>query len=326
MKMTLKAKLISSILAFIMVASLMMVGIFASPTVTLQMGGNVSFSANGVYADITGNIVGTQDHPTGSPLQLSTISIDYTNTETEVDLSGENSDWTTMPLTFDENGSEITVTMNIQNKASDRAIKVTITDNTNIENVTVERAYNSTTFASNTDTRTINGGQSGRYTFKLSVGSQNSPASGSFSLDVKLENTENVESQKYTASITNTDYNEANFYVMADDGIVQTIGYGDNVDINTSVISVAMNESDFSSANSIAIQNREDESDIELYAEGRYQPRILVNEIRIATHAEAGYWIQDATVDAISNIEISTNGQVITLYLASNCDITFSRS
>ena len=37
--MTLKAKLISSILAFIMVASLMMVGIFASPTITMQMGG-----------------------------------------------------------------------------------------------------------------------------------------------------------------------------------------------------------------------------------------------------------------------------------------------
>ena len=324
--MTLKTKLISYIIAFIMVASLMMVGIFASPTVTLQMGGNVSFSANGVYADITGNIVGTQDHPTGSPLPLSTISIDYTNTETEVDLSGTNSDWTTMPLTFDENGSEITVTMNIQNKASDRAIKVTITDNTNIKNVTVERAYNSTTFASNTDTRTINGGQSGRYTFKLSVGSQNSPASGSFSLDVKLESTENAEEQKYTASITNIDYDEANFYVMADDGMVQTIGYGDNVDINTSVISVAMNESDFLSANSIAIQNREDESDIELYAEGRNRPKILVNEIQIATYIEAGYWEQKTTVDAISNIEISSDGQVITLYLASNCDITFSRS
>ena len=325
MKMTLKAKLISSILAFIMVASLMMVGIFASPTITMQMGGNVSFTANGVYADITGNIVGTQDHPTGSPLQLSSISIDYTNTETEVDLSGENSDWTTMPLTFDENGSEITVTMNIQNKASDRAIKVTITDNTNIENVTVARAYNNLTFSSNTNTQTINSGKSGSYTFKLSVDSQNSPASGSFSLDVKLENTENVEEQKYTASITNND-NSRPFYVMADDGIVQTIGYGDNVDINTSVISVAMNESDFSSANSIAIQNREDESDIELYAEGRYQPRILVNEIQIATYIEAGYWEQKTTVDAISNIEISSDGQVITLYLASNCDITFSRS
>lgn len=324
MKMTLKTKLISCIVAFIMVASLMMVGIFASPTITMQMGGNVSFTANGVYADITGNIVGTQDHPTGSPLQLSSISIDYTNTETEVDLSGENSDWTTMPLTFDENGSEITVTMNIQNKASDRAIKVTITDNTNIENVTVARAYNNSTFSSNTDTQTINGGQNGSYTFKLSVDSQNSPASGSFSLDVKLESTENVEEQKYTASITNINYDQANFYVMADDGIVQTIGYGDNIDINTSVISVAMNESDFSSANSIAIQNREGESDIELYAADRNCPIILVNEIQIAT--QAGYWIQDATVDAISNIEISSDGQVITLYLASNCDITFSRS
>src|SRR5699024_411831 len=130
------------------------------------------------------------------------------------------------------------------------------------------------------------------------------------------ESTENAEEQKYTASITNIDYDEANFYVMADDGIVQTIGYGDNVDINTSVISVAMNESDFSSANSIAIQNREDESDIELYAGARNRPKILVNEIQIATYIEAGYWEQKTTVDAISNIEISSDGQVITLYLA----------
>ena len=234
--MTLKAKLISSILAFIMVASLMMVGIFASPTVTLQMGGNVSFSANGVYADITGNIVGTQDHPAGSPLQLSTISIDYTNTETEVDLSGENSDWTAMPLTFDENGSEITVTMNIQNKASDRAIKVTITDNTNIENVTVERPYNNLTFASNTDTRTINGGGSESYTFKLSVDSQNSPASGSFSLDVKLESTENVATPHNVTITNNYPYIDRPLKVKDDNGKIYTINRGETEVINSSIL------------------------------------------------------------------------------------------
>ena len=42
--MTLKTKLISCIVAFMLVASLMMVGILASPTITMQMGGNVSFS------------------------------------------------------------------------------------------------------------------------------------------------------------------------------------------------------------------------------------------------------------------------------------------
>ena len=244
--MTLKTKLISCIIAFIMVASLMMVGIFASPTVTLQMGGNVSFSANGVYADITGNIVGTQDHPTGSPLQLSTISIDYTNTETEVDLSGTNSDWTTMPLTFDENGSEITVTMNIQNKASDRAIKVTITDNTNIENVTVERAYNNLTFASNTDTRTINGGGSESYTFKLSVDSQNSPASGSFSLDVKLESTENVATPHNVTITNNYPYIDRPLKVKDDNGKIYTINRGETEVINSSILYLSYRESEIS--------------------------------------------------------------------------------
>ena len=329
--MTLKAKLISSILAFIMVASLMMVGIFASPTVTLQMGGNVSFSANGVYADITGNIVGTQDHPTGSPLQLSTISIDYTNTETEVDLSGENSDWTAMPLTFDENGSEITVTMNIQNKASDRAIKVTITDNTNIENVTVERAYNSTTFASNTDTRTINGGQNGSYTFKLSVNSQNSPASGSFSLDVKLESTENVEpAQKYNATLT---YTDQTYYARGNDGVVHTISDGDSIEMSTSFVSIALNQSYFQSASNslsnIEIIDSENRDDIELYSVGEpgsFDPRLFVGDDKVAHYdSVSNKWREEIQSSSISKIEISDDGQVVTLYLAADCNITIDR-
>ena len=328
--MTLKTKLISCIIAFIMVAGLMMVGIFASPTVTLQMGGNVSFSANGVYADITGNIVGTQDHPTGSPLQLSTISIDYTNTETEVDLSGTNSDWTTMPLTFDANGGEITVTMNIQNKASDRAIKVTITDNTNIENVTVERAYNSTTFASNTDTRTINGGQNGSYTFKLSVNSQNSPASGSFSLDVKLESTENVEpAQKYNATLT---YTDQTYYAQDDDGVVHTINAG-SIEIDTSYILIALDQSNFQSASNsfsnIEIIDSENRDDIELYSVGEpgsYSPRLFVGDDKVAHYdSVSNKWSEEIQSSSISKIEISDDGQVVTLYLAADCNITIDR-
>ena len=266
--MTLKTKLISYIIAFIMVASLMMVGIFASPTVTLQMGGNVSFSANGVYADITGNIVGTQDHPTGSPLPLSTISIDYTNTETEVDLSGENSDWTTMPLTFDANGSEITVTMNIQNKASDRAIKVTITDNTNIENVTVARAYNNLTFSSNTNTQTINSGKSGSYTFKLSVDSQNSPASGSFSLDVKLESTENVATPHNVTITNNYAYIDRPLKVKDDNGKIYTINHGETEVINSSILYLSYRESEISALYYAEIEPYAPTTDGWLYIDG----------------------------------------------------------
>ena len=328
--MTLKTKLISCIIAFIMVASLMMVGIFASPTVTLQMGGNVSFSANGVYADITGNIVGTQDHPTGSPLQLSTISIDYTNTETEVDLSGTNSDWTTMPLTFDANGGEITVTMSIQNKASDRAIKVTITDKTNIENVTVARAYNNLTFSSNTNTQTINSGESGSYTFKLSVDSQNSPASGSFSLDVKLESTENVEpAQKYNATLT---YTDRTYYAQDDDGVVHTINAG-SIEIDTSYILIALDQSNFQSASNsfsnIEIIDSENRDDIELYSVGEpgsYEPRLFVGDDKVAHYdSVSNKWSEEIQSSSISKIEISDDGQVVTLYLAADCNITIDR-
>ena len=186
--MSLKMKLISTISAFIMVVSLMLVGILAAGSATLNIGGNVSFTANSVYAQITGSIESTAEHPTGSPLSLSTIDIDYTDTETAIDLSGANSDWTTMPLNFDENASAITITMNIENKATDRAIKITLTDNTSIENVKVVRKYNDKAFEESTNIQTINGGEIARYEFTLSLQSQNNDISDVFNLNVALEN------------------------------------------------------------------------------------------------------------------------------------------
>ena len=55
--MTLRTKLISCIVAFVMVASIMLVGIFASSTITLQMGGNVSFTATDLQVTISNGVL-----------------------------------------------------------------------------------------------------------------------------------------------------------------------------------------------------------------------------------------------------------------------------
>ena len=205
--MTLKTKLISSIIAFIIVMSLMLVGVMATQTATIHMGGNVSFTASDVYAQVTGSIVGTADYPTGSPLKLTTIDIDYTDTEEQITMPN---DWTQMPLTFDENGSEITVSVTITNRAVGRNIRITLTDTTQATGFSVSRECNGTTF-SKTDTRVIE--DSATYTFKLNVSSRNNPASGTFGLDVKLENTTEGSQTGYTVTINGTRPNELSDYI-----------------------------------------------------------------------------------------------------------------
>ena len=104
--MSLKIKLISCISAFVVVLSLMLISVFAATNVTLNIGGNVSFTANSVNALITGSIAGN----VAGGSTLTTIDIDASDPNGPVSMP---SDWTSMDLTFTESASPITVTINI---------------------------------------------------------------------------------------------------------------------------------------------------------------------------------------------------------------------
>ena len=184
--MSLKVRLISCISAFIIVLSMLFIGVYAAQSVELNVGGSVSFTASSVYADITGSYVGTVEHPSTAE-DLTPIHITADTTDGAVSMP---SDWTNMPLNFDESGSPITVTITIQNLASDRAIAVSLTDNTSITGVNVARTYNSSSFSDNTSSQTINGGGMGTFTFTLTVTNQNNDISGDFDVDLDLSNKE----------------------------------------------------------------------------------------------------------------------------------------
>ena len=190
--MSLKVKLISTISAFVLVLSMLFVGVFAAQNVSLNVGGNVSFTASSVYAKITGSYVGTVEHPSEAQ-SLTQIDIDAEDEDGAVLMP---SDWTNMPLNFDSTGSDITVTITIENLASDRAITASLTDNTNITGVSVEREYNSSSFEGNTSSQTINGGETGTFTFILSVTDKNNDITGTFDLDI------NIETASYTFTLT----------------------------------------------------------------------------------------------------------------------------
>ncbi len=197
--MSLKVKLISCIAAFVLVLSMLFVSVFAAQNINLNVGGNVSFTASSVYADITGSYVGTAEHTTTAE-DLTPIHITVDTTDGAVSMPD---DWTSVPLNFDSSASPITVTINIQNLASGRAISVSLTDNTNITGVNVAREYNSETFEGNTTNKTITGGGTGTFTFTLTVSNKNSDITGTFDLDLSLTSIE--QGSGYTATINIVD-------------------------------------------------------------------------------------------------------------------------
>lgn len=185
--MSLKVKLVSVIVAFVIIVSLLMVGVYAATNVTLNIGGNVSFTATSVNALISGSVVGTASNPS-TPLELDDISLSADTTDGAVTMPPS---WQNVNLTYGDNGSPITITITIENRSSDRGIDVTLADSSSISNVTIIRECDSSPI-NVSHNKDIGGGETVTYTFELTLNSRNNPASGTFSLGFNLQNDPSV--------------------------------------------------------------------------------------------------------------------------------------
>ena len=125
--MKIKTKLMTAIMSFVLVLGLLSVGVYALNQAEVTLGGNLTFSASGVYAKVTGTIANTGNEggdPTLDYILFSQSSADQP--------AGWQQD-----LAFKEDGSEITYTITIENLANDRDIYVSATDTVGaVENVT----------------------------------------------------------------------------------------------------------------------------------------------------------------------------------------------
>ncbi len=319
--MSLKVKLISCISAFILVLSMLFVGVFAAQNVQLNVGGSVSFTATSVYAQITGSYVGTAEHPSQAQ-SLTPIDIDAETTDGAVDMPD---DWTNMPLNFDASGSEITVTISIKNLATDREIAVSLRDNTSITGVNVERKYNSSSFTDNTSIQTIEGGDTGTFTFTLSLTNKNNDISGDFSLNIDL-----ARLQTYKATITNS--SDYTLYAMGDDGQVHTIDIAGSLELQTSKVSFAFESIAFD------IVNSNGNNELEIYAvfpgEVTQKPEpgtpiLRVNGEDIAVlpnmyvcSGSSNKWYTDGSPSYASQVEISEDGYILTFTMAADTVFT----
>lgn len=120
--MTTKAKLVSTIAAFCLVLALMVVGVLAASSATVNLGGSLSFIASDVDATVTVNATGCSETIDGS-------SPNYSHT---FDAGSEESDWTNenIDLTFSDKDTDIVITIKVTNNNEERALKVSFTDST----------------------------------------------------------------------------------------------------------------------------------------------------------------------------------------------------
>ena len=139
--MSLKAKLVSSVAAFCLVLALLVVGILAVPSATINMGGSISFTATDVNATVTITVTGTE-----TPVEQVTYTYDA-----EQGKATEN--WTSNNWVFDAD-REIVVTITVTNKDTVRQLDVAWTQPTDMtaQNVTVVSSGEASTTLDNSKT------------------------------------------------------------------------------------------------------------------------------------------------------------------------------
>ena len=159
--MSLKAKLVSSVAAFCLVLALLVVGILAVPSATINMSGTISFQATDVNATVVVTVSGTVE-----TIEQETFTYNADSGEATVANVWETTDWT-----FGE-GRLITVTIVITNNDTARDLEVAFTAPTNMSasNVTVG---GSSTTSTTLDDATTGAGTTNAVTYTITFAPAN---------------------------------------------------------------------------------------------------------------------------------------------------------
>ena len=196
--MSFKIKLVSCLSAFIIVVSVMLVAVFAATNVTLNIGGNVSFTATATQATISQGVV-SNGTLADSANKMHEIVIDAEN-----DGATAIATWSGLELTFNENGQDMTITFDITNNHTERDLQVSISN-------TITSSDNATMAITSTSDDPITGiiipanttgtANSETITVTFSVTNKAMPASlEGFTINVNLESA----GEGYTVNMSNT--------------------------------------------------------------------------------------------------------------------------
>ena len=128
--MSLKAKLISTISAFVLILTIVIVAVWAATQANVSLGGTINFQATNVYAKVSGTVTGMDSNPTLPPLIFSVG--EEASQETVIEQ------WNNLDLVFKTSGTPIEIEVTVENLSDERSLGVSIQNQiASIENVNI---------------------------------------------------------------------------------------------------------------------------------------------------------------------------------------------
>ena len=163
--MSLKAKLISTISAFVLILTIVIVGVWAATQANVSLGGTINFQATNVYAKVTGTVTGMDSNPTLPTLIFS--EGEDASEETDIEQ------WNNLNLVFNTSGTPIEIEVTVENLSDQRSLGVSIQNQiASIENIDISITKNSEASTSATLSPSTGSGTS-TVTFLVTVSLQN---------------------------------------------------------------------------------------------------------------------------------------------------------
>ena len=128
--MSLKAKLISTISAFVLILTIVIVAVWAASTANVSLGGKINFQATNVYAKVTGTVTGMDSNPILPTLIFS----EGKDASEEPDIEK----WNNLDLVFNTVGTPIEIEITVENLSDERSLGVSIQNQiASIENIDI---------------------------------------------------------------------------------------------------------------------------------------------------------------------------------------------
>lgn len=194
--MSLKTKLMSSISMFCLTIAMLLVGVWAVSSTSIEIGGKITFTATNVNAKVSGSITGSS----AGTITPTTLEYSSSTSPSTTALNAWKND-----LSFDENGTAIVYTITIQNLSSERSLYASISDTAgSITNLTKTTDF--------TDGQEVEIGVSSSKTFTITfgVGTADLSIDGNYSYSVELKDESEyvppvvLDENKYANGITYT--------------------------------------------------------------------------------------------------------------------------
>ncbi len=115
--MSLKAKLISTTSAFVLILTIVIVAVWAATQANVSLGGTINFQATNVYAKVSATVSGMGENPTTLPT-LTFSEGEDASPETDIEQ------WNNLNLVFNTSGTPIEIEVTVENLSDERSLGV----------------------------------------------------------------------------------------------------------------------------------------------------------------------------------------------------------